>query len=86
MGSPTQISSTYYYNIDLTITKLMFQDKDSRRPWIHKESKSFVRQLTQLSAPVTKTLYFEEEGREGCSIDTHFSIIDMLQHHTWDQD
>lgn len=74
------------YNIGVDLMVTPYQDKDSRRPWIHKESKSFVRLLTQLHAPVTKTLYFEEESLGGASIDTHFNIIDMLEFQTWDQE
>jgi len=69
------------YNINVDVRLTPYQDQCSRRPWIHKECKTFTRLMTQLTttnsstATVKKKLYFEHEAP---TIDKHFNIIRTL--------
>eukprot|EP00088_Acartia_fossae_P061850 TRINITY_DN7440_c0_g1_i2.p1 TRINITY_DN7440_c0_g1~~TRINITY_DN7440_c0_g1_i2.p1 ORF type:complete len:295 (-),score=33.18 TRINITY_DN7440_c0_g1_i2:97-951(-) len=78
--NPGVLKAFASYGIQADIRVTPYQDQDSRRPWIHKECKSFARMLGQLNVEVKRQLYFEDEPP---SIDVHFDIIKTLKDNDW---
>lgn len=62
-------------NISVDVRVTPYQVKNTNRPWIGREEKSFTSTLIRLGAKISRKLYFEDQP---ASIDNHFSVIKTL--------
>jgi len=62
-------------NISVDVRVTPYQVKNTNRPWIGREEKSFTSTLSRLGAKISRKLYFEDQP---ASIDNHFNVIKTL--------
>lgn len=61
--------------VEVVVHVTPYQIKDLSRPWIGREHKQFVSQMTRLGGKITNVVHFRDEER---SIENHFKVLTKL--------